>query len=450
MAKKKPSRRPFGRPKDGPGPQETFVGEFQVEQAQTPPPVGGSQHTIRLSPPAQAQAQAQYEVGLVPSSSVHRSNSAPERGRGRRDVARHGECRPSIGAHSVASSSAARLGRREAAEDAPQAGPSGRRRPSLAGHRSTQSHPTVLAAGGHFPRSHSTTMLAGEMSPDGNMSAAGPSSWPRVIHPPVYPHARPDPLLQPMSPIAYRGSDRQPPITPGYGRGQYPTPGLTPSTLHDTPSTSSLPQLSPSPFSHRPRTHEVHELSPTDSFYHWRHYSSSSVPHTPLSMRGGSIPPSSVQSESPYLLDTLFDFSPAVGPIGGPLDVPELPPLSPDPVPEGGDLFWGQESGIHPPSAETAHANYDPTLLGPAQYPPSRVAVPGQSQQPYPELEDFTWTQELIDSAGPALCYPQLDFSNLQDMTQSFTEPYFGPSGPSYSHSAPPDGAPGHGHGPSC
>ncbi|RPD58914.1 hypothetical protein L227DRAFT_169201 [Lentinus tigrinus ALCF2SS1-6] len=314
---KKPSRRPFGRPKDGPGPQETFVGEFQVEQAQTPPPVGGSQHTIRLSPPAQAQAQ--YEFGLVPSSSVHRSNSTPERGRkGRKDGAssvRHSERRPSTSAHSVASSSSARVSRREAAEDAPQPGPSGRRRPSMAGHRPTLSHP-YLPVGGHFPRRHSSTMLAAEMSPDDDMSTAGPNSWPRDVHLPASTHALPDPLLQPMSQVAYRGSDRQAPVTPGFGRGQYPTPGLTPSTLYDTPSTSSLPLLSPSSFSHRHRTYEPPELSPTDPLYHWRQYSS--VPHTPLSMRGGSIPPS-VQSESSPYLDSLFDFSPTFGPIVGPV-----------------------------------------------------------------------------------------------------------------------------------
>lgn len=313
------SRRPFGRPRDGPGPQDTFVGEFQVDPAQTSPPVGGSQHTNELATPAQAQAQ--YEIGLVPSSSVHRSNSAPERGRrSRRDGAslvRHGERRPSIGAHSVASVSSARVGLREAAEDPPQPGPSGRRRPSVAGHRPTQSNPTVLAAGGHFPRSHSSTMLAAEMSPDSNMSPSGPSSWPRAVQPPVptRTHPHPDPLLQPMSQIAYRGADRQAPVTPGYGRGQYPTPGLTPSTPYDTPSSGSLTLLSPSSFSHRHRNYEPPELSPTDQFYQWRHHSS--VPHTPLSMRGGSIPPS-VQSESPYM-DSLFDFSPGVGPIGGPV-----------------------------------------------------------------------------------------------------------------------------------
>ncbi|RDX41549.1 hypothetical protein OH76DRAFT_1412001 [Lentinus brumalis] len=443
MAKKKPSRRPFGRPKDGPGPQETFVGEFQVEQAQAPPSVGGSQHTIRLSPPAQIQAQ--YEVGLVPSSSVHRSNSAPERGRGRRDGVRRGERRPSIGALSVASSSSARVGHREATDDAPQAGPSGRRRPSLAGHRSTQSHPTVLAAGGYFPRSHSSTMLAGEMSPDGYMSAAMPSSWPRSVHPPVHPHTRPDPLLQPMSPVVYHGSDRQAPITPSFMLGQYPTPGLTPSNPLGTPSTNSLSLLSPPPFSHRPPPYEPHELSPIDPFSSWRQ---PSVPYTP-SMRGGSIPPS-VQSGSPYT-ESLFDFeySPTVGPMGGPSDVPELPPLSPDPLADGGDLLWGQEGGVHAPSAETAYANYDPTLLGPAQYSPSRVAVPGQPQQTqYSELEDYSWPQGPADSTMPVFCWPQLDISDMSNTSHGQTEPYFGPSRSGYGYSVPPGGAPGHGHGP--
>ncbi|RPD73404.1 hypothetical protein L226DRAFT_524186 [Lentinus tigrinus ALCF2SS1-7] len=375
---KKPSRRPFGRPKDGPGPQETFVGEFQVEQAQTPPPVGGSQHTIRLSPPAQAQAQ--YEFGLVPSSSVHRSNSTPERGRkGRKD-----------GASSV---------------------------------RHT------------------------EMSPDDDMSTAGPNSWPRDVHLPASTHALPDPLLQPMSQVAYRGSDRQAPVTPGFGRGQYPTPGLTPSTLYDTPSTSSLPLLSPSSFSHRHRTYEPPELSPTDPLYHWRQYSS--VPHTPLSMRGGSIPPS-VQSESSPYLDSLFDFSPTFGPIVGPVDVPDLPPLSPDPVPEGGDLFWGHEgSGAHAPGAETAPANNDPMLLGSAQYPSSSVAVPGQQLEQFPELGSYGLPQETVASSGPAICWPQIDITYLQDMSQNYSEPYFGPPGSSHGYSAPPDGAPGPGPGPS-
>ena len=55
-------------------------------------------------------------------------------------------------------------------------------------------------------------------------------------------------------------------------------------------------------------------------------------------------------------------------------DVPELPPLSPDPVPEGSDLFWGHEGGGVYASAGMAPANNDPMLLGTAQYAPSSVA----------------------------------------------------------------------------
>ncbi|KAH9921681.1 uncharacterized protein BXZ73DRAFT_104300 [Epithele typhae] len=141
---KRESRRPFGRPKTPPGPQETFEGSFQINPAQTPEP-GSSHHAPSPAPPA----------------AVQRSISAPVRVEERR-ASQGSASRPAL------------VGRIEV--ERAEAAPSRAARPP---HRPSNSHPsmpTMLAAGGDFSnrrRSNSSTVLSGLASVNGV-----PGSWP--------------------------------------------------------------------------------------------------------------------------------------------------------------------------------------------------------------------------------------------------------------------------------
>ena len=304
-------RRWFGRPKDGPGPQDTFQSEFQLEPTQAPP-VGGSHQTFRVAPHPPPAAQE--------GASVQRRISAPmplrASGRRARDAAgtsRQGEQRP--GAHNnLASSPSARADRLEAEPAAAQAGPSRRQRPA-ASHRPTRSNPTetTQAAGGTYTRSRSSSTLvrSDPCSPVGE-----PSSWPRGMHMPTGYH-RPPPdhhlAVSPVSYPGYPGYGPQTPGSPGVGRGQYTPPTLSPSQF-GTMSTGSLPLMSPHTFHHhRPGSYELPEPSPTDTSS-WNYPSPAAL--TPASMRGVSIPPSVQSDPSPYMDWAGQEFSPLVGPSG--------------------------------------------------------------------------------------------------------------------------------------
>lgn len=69
-------------------------------------------------------------------------------------------------------------------------------------------------------------------------------------------------------------------------------------------------------------------------------------------------------------------------------------------------------------------------------------------QQPE-QFSEYGWPQETAASSGPAFYWPQIDFSNLRDMPQGYTEPYLGPSGSGHTHgySVPPGSAPRPGPG---
>ena len=210
--------------------------------------------------------------------------------------------------------STALVGRLESERGALEAGPSTRRRPSIARHPAPNSHPpvpTLQAASGHFSRSRSNSNSV--MSPES--FTPEPSSWPRSMQHPTGPRRRSDGAPLPLSPIS-----RIPPgpYTPGtqssggsVGRGHF-SPAVTSPSRLVAPSTVSLPLMSPH---HYRNMSDEFDMSPTDNAS-W-HYPSPRPPHTPLSLRGASIPPPSVLSEeSPYMGMLSGDFSPFVGPTG--------------------------------------------------------------------------------------------------------------------------------------
>ncbi len=218
-----------------------------------------------------------------------------------------------MGTHNAAAPSSSARGL-EAECAASEAGPSRRRRSSVAGHRATQSHPTVptaQAAGGTFTRnrSHSSSMLASEMRSDGSIPFGEPSSWPRAMHPNPEYYSGYDNYLSPVSPAFYHGMSPQTPSTPGLARGQFSPPAQFHSLFPHAPSTSSLPLLSPTQY--RQGSYEP-DPSPTDASS-WHGFS---TPHTPNSMRGMSVAPSVQSAPSPYMDMMAGDFSPIFGPSG--------------------------------------------------------------------------------------------------------------------------------------
>ena len=306
------SRRPFGRPKEAPGPVKTFESSFQIPPAVVPQP-DSSHQVFRLA-----------QTSELPSSPA--SQQRPRRGSERGQVAgrgasagsSHGGRLPSVGAHDAASMAPASPSEnrtRQANDVLPEAGPSKRRRASQGaaasalGHRQTQSTPIVPVSaaqppGGNFPRSNSSTVLPSEMLPDSGGPLTGPRSWPRTLaQSSAGLPGQPSMLspVSPTSPLAYRGGDRQTPSTSGSsGRGEFSPYGPPSSHWGDIPSTAALP-FSPHTLYTRARagSYEVPDLSPIQGTT-WQY--PTSAPQTPGSgsLRAPSLPPNSA-SPSPNL-----------------------------------------------------------------------------------------------------------------------------------------------------
>ncbi|KAI0793764.1 hypothetical protein C8Q74DRAFT_1244625 [Fomes fomentarius] len=431
MAKKRPARRWFGRPTEGPGPQQTFEGQFQVDSPQAPL-VGGSQQSFRVPPLAPSAPQD------IPS--VHRSVSVSGRGRRtRRDAAgssRQDEYRPTMGTHNTpAPSSSARVGRLEASESAAsEAGPSRRPRSSVAGHRATQSHPTVptaQAAGGTFTRnrSHSSSMLASEMRSDGSVPFGEPSSWPRAMHPNPGYYPGYDDYLSPVSPAFYHGMSPQTPSTPGVARAQYSPPAQFQSLYPHAPSTTSLPLLSPTHY--RQGSYELPDPSPTDASS-WHGFS---TPHTPNSMRGMSVAPSAQSAPSPYMDMMAGDFSP----IFGPSDAAEQPPLTPDVPPQG--ILWADNpvmiNTAYPQTVVTTAENHDLTRFGSGHFPQTQTGT-SVSAPYFPHGNVFEVSEGIL--------LPEYPYDASQDSSRSsmYTVRPSDSRGQSPTYSAPPGPPPGY------
>ncbi|KAL1945183.1 hypothetical protein VTO73DRAFT_2803 [Trametes versicolor] len=299
MGKKtRPARRLFGRPPEGPGPQQTFNSTFQV----TPAPSPTHQAQFRLSTPAHSESPAP-----APPSSIAPGDRAHD---DQREGAKRagGSKRSSLNAPSASPT---------APEDhlwtgdAVAGGPSKRRRPSIAAHRPTLSTPaaavsTTQAAGGRFLRSRSSTAVAADIINAIDNNAAGPSSLPARLR---------DGSLPATS--DYRGTPQLAPSTPG----QYSPYGTT-SPFH-TPSSGSGASTS----HRRLPSYDLPFASPADNLP-WTHASPSPAPCTPGSHRGASVPLSTASESSPSLGLVIGDFSPEMPSLDA--DGEELPPLTPD------------------------------------------------------------------------------------------------------------------------
>lgn len=307
------ARRWFGRPKEGPGPQETFQGEFQLTPAAEalPPSISHQSQTPVNLPSSSGSISSNVTV-----RPAQRSPSAPARSRiVRREGAagtQHGERRPSVSAREAPST--ALVGRLEVERTPPEAGPSKRRRASISKHGPSSSHPnvpTIQAAGGQFSSRRGSNNAPPEMLASPDSYSPDPSSWPPSM-------PTPDPFrgVQPRSPVSH-GAGLHTPGTHSsagsVGRGQFSP--LSPPRLTGPPSTMSLPLMSPSHHHYRHRSDDF-EPSPTADNASW-HFPSP-APRTPLSLGGASIPPSIQSDASPYMDLAFGDFSPSVGPTGEP------------------------------------------------------------------------------------------------------------------------------------
>ena len=487
------SRRPFGRPKDAPGPVKTFEDSFQISPAAEPHSGGSHQGVLQLSQGGQ----------FVSLPATRRPRRSPVRGQGagRAESAgrgegagrsQHGGRRPSGGAHDAASTAPtpARLARgtmlapptlaltrqaddvstvtrmREADDVPTEAGPPKRRRSSIAapagsgGHRQTRSTPAVPIiahpGGSNFHRSNSSSVLPRmHLDGGGGRSLAGPRSWPRTLAQsptlgPQYHQVRTNALspMSPISPVAYPGGDHLTPSTPGSG-GQYSPQGLLSLNLADTPSTASLP-LTPSR-QHYPRTasNELPDLSPTYPG-HWQ--SPSSAPHTPGSLREHSLPPSSA-TPSPFIgaaEDFEFDVFPTYGAVGEHpatlsgsravsdhqylQDPSELPPLPTDQFPV--DMMFSGNSVYQHPSAMAATTMRPPqeSVYVYGQHVPS-ASMSGTPRPPHPLMNPQGLPAEAAApdlSQGQELFFPRGLFDNT-------AEPVFAFSGQQQEVYAPPD-----------
>ncbi|TBU46764.1 hypothetical protein BD309DRAFT_1016853 [Dichomitus squalens] len=440
---KRESRRPFGRPKEAPGPVQTFEDSFQIPPAAGPHPGGSHQGVFQLSQDGQFTS--------LPAAT--RPRRSPGRGQG---------------------AGAGRVTRTRQADDVPtEAGPSKRRRPSIAapagsggpGHRQTRSTPEVpvIAHPGesHFHRSNSSSVLP-RMYADDSGSLAGPRSWPRTVG--HFPTAGPQSsqvrtnALSPMSPIpsvAFSGGDRLTPDTPGSG-AQYSPQGLSSSNWADTPSTGSLP-LTPSR-QHDTRTGPYGLPDPSSVYGEYWQYPSS-APHSPSSLRAPSHPPSSA-TPSPFIGmvgDFDFDSSPTYGPSGEHpasllgsravsdhqrlQDPSDLPPLPPDQFPL--DMMFSGNTVYPQPTAMTAIRHPQGSHYGQQV---SYASMSGTPRPPHPLMNrhglpaaatapDLSQTQHLFFPEGifGETTEPVLAYSDAQQ--EAYAPPASGYM--HASHSAP-------------
>ncbi|KAI0831837.1 hypothetical protein BC628DRAFT_557574 [Trametes gibbosa] len=354
MSKKsRPARRLFGRPPDGPGPQQTFSSTFQVSPAPEPA----------------RQDQFRLDAGSHPRGpSHHLLNTLAEAARDDRHESAGASTsaqRPSLSilnASPNASDNRSRMGEFTAGV-LPR-----RRRPSNAAHRTTQSTPvvsTTQAAGAKFSRSRSSTAVASDILSGLNDDSAGPSSLPTRLR-----------ELSLPATSDYRGTSQSALGT----SGQYSPYGAT-SSFH-TPSSGSGVSAS-----HRRLPSYDLPVSPSDSSP-WA-ASPSPVPHTPSSLRGTSIPRSLASEASPYLGLMIGDFSPELAPTDG----EEVPPLTPDHAAamelpriwrrqrshSSAQVIRSQHGGIFMSAEATQSSISVPEELRGLQFPPEVFGLDGPS-----------------------------------------------------------------------
>ncbi|KAH9849930.1 hypothetical protein C2E23DRAFT_344459 [Lenzites betulinus] len=360
MSKKtRPARRLFGRPPDGPGPQQTFSSTFQVSPA--PEPTRQDQFRVDRN----NRAAGPSHTPALPNTA---GNAARDDRRESVNASSSSQ-RPSLSVVNVspnACDNRLRMGE-SAAGGFPK-----RRRPSNAAHRPTQSSPAVTtaqAAGAHFSRSRSTTAVASDMLSGFNNDSAGPSSLPTRLRDRSLPAAS-----------DYRGTSQSALGTPG----QYSPYGAT-SSFH-TPSSGS----GVSTGHRRLPSHDL-PVSPTDTSL-WN-ASPSPAPHTPSSMRGTSVPPSLASESSPYLGLMIGEFSPEFGPTDG----DELPPLTPDhAVAVELPRIWGRRRSHS--SAQGGRSRHGGIFMS-AEATQSSISVPE-------ELRGLQFPPEVFGLDGPPYVGP--------------------------------------------
>ncbi|KAI0349534.1 hypothetical protein OH77DRAFT_1226266 [Trametes cingulata] len=367
----RPARRIFGRPPDGPGPQETFSGSFQI----APPPAQAHQGQFRVSRPIERD---------VPSPTAGPSRAPRERTRDRHRE-REGSSNSTSEQSTVGAPSASRgvhEDRLTADNPAVAAGLGARsRRPSASTHRATHSTPAVVtttqAAGANFRRSRSSTAVAADILAAMYMAPAGPSSLPTALDEFTYASPPPD-----------YGATRQ--LAPG-------TPGQhSPSGMSQALRTPSSDSLASTGFHHRVSSRDFHAASALDTLSYNR-AAFSPAPPTPSDSRGPSVPPSVFSESSPYLGFVIGDFSPEMRPIDG--DDEEPPPLSPENAPA--DL----------PRHEGRARSYSSSAYAPGAHGLFRSAEASRSSISVPEeLSDLMFPPGLFDELEHPLSptYPDL------------------------------------------
>ncbi|KAL7280462.1 hypothetical protein ACG7TL_005393 [Trametes sanguinea] len=338
VKKPRPARRLFGRPKEAPGPQQVFQGEFQVTPGQGPSP--SQQRPFRLRSPARcgssSTASETVRAAPGPAQSHRRGGSGSPSGSGAR--------------HSRGGSASTLSSREDHARGGGGGGadmPARRCRPSTTGHGTTVV-PTIQAASGNFSRSRAHNVLTSDIISALNSNEAGPSSS-AAVQTQGSPSAEPGP-----SAFHQLASTRS-------GTSGIYSPNGQASPASDLSSGG----VTSAGYRRRQPLYELPDTSPSvrsPSLY----TSPAITPRTPNSFKGTSVPASVCLELSPLLDFAVGNLSPDMLAADG--DFEELPPLTPDEaidrfpsfelLPELGGLLWPVElfySGDPGfPQAETA------------------------------------------------------------------------------------------------
>ncbi|KAI8985718.1 hypothetical protein BD414DRAFT_488990 [Trametes punicea] len=355
--KRRPARRIFGRPRDGPGPQETFEGEFQLTPGQAPSP--SSQRPFRLGSssysgtPTSATASALPNSGLtgshhcVGSSSLYDSGASSSQG-------------PSVPLETAPNV----IGK---ANNSAADGHAKRRRPSTAGSQvqGGTSVSTIQAAGATFSRSRWNDADAFDAPSAPRMDSASANSRPTML-------AGGSPLTM-SSP---RGAHR---LGPDGSSELHILDCATSSLQFELPSGSMVLHN----YRRRQPSYGSEDMSPVDTSSSL-HPSPSVVAYSPNSLNGVSIP-SSVYAPSPLLGPFSGRQSPQVSAPDGALEEP--PPLVLDQVAE--EL---RPARLRPRSHSSSYVNlrrYNALAMS---------SEASQSSISVPELGGLLWPAGLFSS----------------------------------------------------
>ncbi|KAI0333926.1 hypothetical protein GY45DRAFT_195523 [Cubamyces sp. BRFM 1775] len=365
VKKPRPARRIFGRPIDGPGPQETFEGAFQLGSVLSPsPPQETSSRHRSASHSAGGTATTTVASALQAegaAGSHQRGSSDDSSSRSQRSSSRGSStCIPTMRGD--------RLGQEGSLDTAGAK----RRRSSAAGssrppHIGLPVVPTTQAAGATFWRSRPNNVGASTF----NSSTAGLSSLSAA--------------LGDVSPAVVTSPHGLHQLASSSTSGQ-PSPYGTSSSFHN----ASPGSMVSSGYRRRHPSLEPSDASAADGTQSWRYSPASTVPPTPNSLNGATFLPS-MHSDSPPVLGLMIgEFSPEMHPIADG-DVGESPPLTPDRA-VSEEAPW---SGMRPRSHSSSH------VIGHPYGSLGMSTEVTQSSQSVPDLDGLAWPAELFGSDGP-------------------------------------------------